>query len=217
MKKKILALSLCTTLLLTACGSQTTEATPATPTESSVATETSVAESIATESTTEANELEALGSIEVEKELFDVSITLPADIMGEITQAELDKTCIEMGYGSITLNEDGSATYVMTKSQHKKLLEETKTSFDTSLAEMIGDENYPNVTDINANDDFTEFTITTKSTELSITESFSVMVFYMYGGMYGRFAGTEVDNVSVTFINADSGEVISTANSSDME
>ena len=49
-----------------------------------------------------------------------------------------------------------------------------------------------------------------------MAESFSVLGFYMYGGMYNIFNGTAVDNVSVKFINADTGEVISTTNSKDM-
>lgn len=217
MKKRILALSVTTTLLLTACGSQTPAATPSTPSENSVAKETSIAESNATESTTETNELEALGSIEVEKELFDVVLTIPKDYVGESTQEDLDKTCEEYGYQSITLNDDGSATYVMTKSQHKNLMDEYRTQINNSLQELVGSANYPNFTAIQANDNFTEFTITTKSTELDLAESFSVMAFYMYGGMYAIFNGEAVDNVSVTFINADSGEIISTSNSSDLE
>ena len=34
--------------------------------------------------------------------------------------------------------------------------------------------------------------------------------------MYGIFAGEEADNVHVDFVNADSGEIISSANSEDM-
>ena len=103
----------------------------------------------------------------------------------------------------------------MTKAQHSKLLEETRTSINSSLAEMVGSDEYPNFTNIEANDDFTEFAITTKSTKLDLAESFSVIGFYMYGGMYAIFNGTEVENISVKFINADTGEVISESNSSD--
>ena len=38
----------------------------------------------------------------------------------------------------------------------------------------------------------------------------------MYGEMYNAFNGTPVENITATFINADSGEVISTQNSTDM-
>ena len=42
------------------------------------------------------------------------------------------------------------------------------------------------------------------------------MSFYMFGGLYHIFNGTTVDNIHVDYVNADSGEVISSADSSDM-
>lgn len=38
----------------------------------------------------------------------------------------------------------------------------------------------------------------------------------MYGGMYNVFNGTTVDNVHVDFVNADTGEIISSSDSKDM-
>lgn len=212
MKKKLLALTLLVSLSITACGEQ---APTTTNSEISVVTETSTTETTTSETSHNFSELDALGSIEVEKNLFDVTLTIPKDYVGDKTQEALNEFSKEMGYKSITLNDDGSATYVMTKTQHSKLLDETRTSINSSLAEMVGSDEYPNFTNIEANDDFTEFTITTKSTKLDLTEAFSVIGFYMYGGMYAIFNGTEVENISVKFINADTGEVISETNSSD--
>ena len=57
--------------------------------------------------------------IEVDENLLTVELTIPADFVGETTQEELNQTAKEEGLKSITLNEDGSATYVMTKKKHK--------------------------------------------------------------------------------------------------
>lgn len=160
--------------------------------------------------------LDDLAKVEVEKGLFDVELTIPATYIGDKTQEELTATAQENGYKSITLNEDGSATYIMTKSQHKKLLKNMKKSFDEGLDELIGSEEYPSLKKIETNDNYTEFTITTTSTELNLTESFSVMAFYMYGGMYSVFSGEAVDNVHVKFVNDVTGEIISEANSNEM-
>lgn len=211
MKNKFVLILLITSLSLAGCGANNQTATDAPQSSGAPETET-VADS------TEENvaDINSLGDVEVEKELFDVNITVPADFVGEATQEELDKVAEEKGFQSITLNEDGSATYVMTKSQHKKLMEETATNINDQLQEMVGSEDYPNFTDIKANSDFTEFTVTTTSTELDLTESFSVMAFYMYGGMYAIFNGETVDNIHVDFINADTGNIISSSDSSDM-
>ncbi len=145
----------------------------------------------------------------------EVNITIPADFINGETQVNIDKQAEEYGY-KFKENKDGSVTCTMTKSQHKKMMSEFADSINQSLDEMIGSESYPNFTDIKANDNFTEFTVTTKSSKLDMVESFSVMSFYIYGGLYNVFNGQEIDNVSVTFVNADSGEVIEEVNSSDM-
>lgn len=204
MKRKFICilLTLCLTLSLTACGGS--DSAP----ETSGTTETSETEIL--------EEIEAISEIETEENLFSVEIKVPADFIDASTQEELDSIAKEKGYKSIELHEDGSATYTMTKSQHKEMMSELAETINSSLSEMINSEDYPNITDITANDDFTKFTVTTTSTELSLVESFSVFAFYTFGGMYNIFNSTPADNIQVEFVNADSGEVINTANSSDM-
>lgn len=170
------------------------------------------------ENTTEENtSIEAVGDVDVEKSLFSVVITIPSDFIGDKTQEDLNNLADEYGYKSIVLNEDGSATYTMTKKQHQDTLSEYRKQINTGLEEMIGSEDYPNFVKIETNDNFTQFTITTKSKELDSNESLSAMVFYMYGGMYAAFSGEEVDNVSVTFLNEETGEIIESLNSKDAE
>lgn len=154
--------------------------------------------------------------IGVDEGLLTVEITIPSDFLEGQTQEDLDVIAKENGYESIKLNSDGSATYKMTKSQHKKMLKDMADGFNQSFDEMIGSEDYPNFTEIKANDNFTDFTIKTKSTELDFNESFSVMNFYLCGGMYNIYSGDEVDNIHVKFINDTTGEVISESNSKDM-
>ena len=208
MKRKIAMSLLICTIALAGCGNSDTAADNSTN-NSSEMVESSTDEDVA--------EIDSVGDVEVEENLFSVEITIPADYVGETTQEELDAKAEENGYKSIKLNSDGSATYIMTKTQHEEMMNEVASNINDALSEMIGSEDYPNITDITTNDDFTEFTITTSSTELDLNESFSVLAFYMYGGMYNIFNGTPIDNVHVDFVNADSGEIISSADSSDME
>ena len=209
--KRVLALltALVMGLSLAAC-----KGAPSAPTSS--AAPSSAASGAASEDAPGASQSSSTGGLEVEENLFDVEITLPADLVGETTQEELEAQSIASGVYSVTLNEDGSATYVMSKAQHAQLLKDMADSIHQSLAEMVGSENYPNVTDISANDDFTVFTVTTTSTELTIQESFSVIGYYLYGGLYGAFAGEEPANIHVDFVNADTGDIIFSADSSDM-
>lgn len=146
----------------------------------------------------------------------NVELTIPATYVGEQTQKDLDEIRESEGYKSITLNEDGTATYVMTKKQHESMMTELATTINDAMGEMVGSEDYPNITEVKANDTYTEFTVTTKSTELDMGESFTYIMFFMYGGMYQIFNGSDSDNVIVNYINADSGETISSTNSGDI-
>ena len=218
MKRKSVTLLLLLTLSASsvACGDNAAEQNTSTPTNSSEESVSVPEESNNTEPEESAAASGSLGDIEVEKGLFSVELTIPADYIGETTQEELDKAAEESGIQSITLNDDGSATYIMTKAQHEEMMKEIAVSIHSALKEMVGSENYPNITDITANSDFTVFTVTTESSEIDMNESFSILTFYMYGGMYAVFNGTEVDSIHIDFVNASSGEVIYSSDSSDM-
>lgn len=202
MKKIIIILLVAVTFVLSACGSSENS--------NNMNTEKSFSEE---SSEKEIADIEAIGDIEVEENLFTVELTIPADYIGETTQDELNVIASENGFKSATLNADGSATYIMTKAQHKEMMEETAADINESLQELVGSEEYPNFTKIEANKDFTTFVITTSSSELNMTEAFSIVVFYMYGGMYNIFNGTPVENIHVEFINAETGEIISESDS----
>lgn len=206
-KKHLIIAATALALSLSACGSSA-ETSQTTAAEQST-------ESTEAESTTERDDLEAIGDVEVDQNLFDVVLTIPADYIGETTQEELEAEAAEGGY-KVVLNDDGSATYTMTKQQHKEMMDGIRDSINQSLNEMIGSEDYPNFTAIEANEDFTSFTVTTSASELSLTDGVSVIGFYMYGGLYNIFNGTPVDNIHVDFVNADSGEIISSSDSSEM-
>lgn len=208
----VVSVLLCASLV--ACGTAA-PASSSVPSSSSVAASAASASSDASASDTTLSDLDSLGDIEVDKNLFDVEITVPADFVGETTQEELDAKAKESDIHSITLNEDGSATYVMSKAQHKKVLEELSASINETLAEMSTSGNFPTITNVSANDDFTNFTVTVSADELGLAESMSVIGLYMYGGLYGIFSGQTPDNIHVDFVNADSGEVISSADSSE--
>ena len=83
------------------------------------------------------------------------------------------------------------------------------------MQELIDDDNYT-ITGITHNDDYTVFDVTLEGTEVGFADSFTSMVFYMYGGMYGIFSGTETDHVVVNFLDPD-GNVIDSYDSANME
>ena len=156
-------------------------------------------------------------SIEVDEGLLNVEITVPPDFLEEgTTQETLDETAKEEGIKSITLNDDGSATYIVSKSKHDEMMAGIRESIDESMAEMIDPETYPTFVEVTSNDDYTHFTVKLSSNEVGLSESISVLGFYMLGGLYNAFNGTPVDDVTVSFVNADTGDIIQEAHSSEM-
>lgn len=147
--------------------------------------------------------------------LFNVALTIPAEYVEGTTQKELNKQAKEGTFKSATLNKDGSVTYVMSKSQHKEMLNTLKDSIADELNKIPNSTDYPNVTKVEANDDYTKFTVTTASTELSFEEQFLSVQLYIYGGMYNAFNNLS-PVISVDYVNADSGATIYSGKSYDI-
>ena len=168
------------------------------------------------ENTEEMDGLDFISDLDVERELFDVKFTVPKDYVEGKTQESLDAAAKEGDFKSATLNPDGSVTYEMSKKQHKKMMDEMAANIDTELNKMCGSEEYPDFVSITASENYTNFKVVSKSNELGLDESFSVLGFYMFGDMYNIFNGSEVDNIHVDFIYEATGEVFNSADSKDM-
>ncbi len=157
---------------------------------------------------------EPAASISIDEVSSTVELTIPKNYMESVTQGELDTAAEEMGIESITLQDDGSAVYRMTIEQHQQMLADIRENIRIGMESMKESNDYKNFVDITANEDYTEFTITTTEERLDVKESFSVMTFYMYGEMYNMFNGTPAANIHVEFIHAETGAVVSAADSS---
>lgn len=196
-------------LLITmcACGAKSNEKVPEDP---------STAPESSREADQSASVLDAFDDVAVQPDAFDVSITIPSTFMAEMTQEECDQLAQENGYQSITLHDDGSATYVMTKAQHEKMMDDISASIDESLENLAGTEGYESIISIERNNDFTEYTVVTNQDTLGIGENLVTFGLFMFGGMYYTFYGAEVENICVKFVNESSGAVIQELNSKDL-
>ena len=205
--KRVLSVLICVGILggMCACSKETT----ITKSSEEVTTTTSVDD---TKQTMDSDALNAIGDIDVDEGLLTVTITMPADLIGEISQEEIDKMVEENGYISATLNDDGSLSCTMTK----EMLEETAESYDKSFQESLDSGNYPNIISITHNDDFTDFTIEYSADEGSLADSFFVLSLYAAGGFYGIIAGNVPENVHVSYVNSETGDIIQEANSNNM-
>ena len=222
------ALLIATALLtatLTACSGSTgttSDSTSKSNQQEAAATDTTTETQTEPQAAAQASTTESDGGINVDKGLLNVEITIPADYAETYgftfkSQEEADSYAKEQGFKSVTLGDDSSVSLVMSKSQHKKMMDGLNKTIDEALQEMVGSEDYPNITAVEHNDNFTDIKVTTKSEELSLNESFSTLSFYLFGGMYNAFNGTPVDNIHIDFVNDASGEVIDSFDSKNLE
>ncbi|MGM9928025.1 MAG: hypothetical protein ACI35P_08735 [Bacillus sp. (in: firmicutes)] len=115
---------------------------------------------VACSSDDEAKKEESNDTVEVDKGLLNVEVTLPAsffegqDIDEVIAQAE------EEGVKEVIKNDDGSLTYKMSKSEHKKMMTEMETEIKAFVEEMETSEDYTSIEKVDYNKSFDEFTVT---------------------------------------------------------
>ena len=133
----------------------------------------------------EAQSTEAVKPQEEEK----VTLVIPTVYENVSTQEEADEIRDRNGYESATLEEDGSLTVVMSRSQYE--------------------EEY--------NDDYSVFTVTVSTEEIGIPERQTANELVMYGTLYQIYTAGGADRIRVDYVNRDSGEVIESADSGSLD
>lgn len=159
--------------------------------------------------------LEGIGEVTVENGILTVSVTVPASLAGEnLDQAQLDENAGKK-YQSAKRNKDGSVTFKMTREQHGNMLADIRESVDQGIRDMLESADF-NFREITYNANMSEFNATMETTELGMGDAFSVLTFYLYGGMYQIFCADKSESVIVNFYAPD-GTLIDTADSAEMQ
>lgn len=145
-----------------------------------------------------------------------ISLTIPSTYVYGATASDLEHTASELGYESILLNSDGSATYTITKEQHQAMLSDLSTGINEKLNALPNNKQYDDIASISANEDFTHFQVTLTSGSADFNESMSVMTLKMYGTMYNCFNGVTTETIVIDFYNKN-GELVATYDSTPIE
>ena len=173
--------------------------------------------------TSEPSPTEESGSqVEVDKGLLNVEITIGADVLETFDEtAEEFKASLEeneeVDFKDVTINEDGSVTFKMSKSDHNKMMDEMLKSIDSSIAEITQNkEDYPNVIDITHDKDLLNWKIKMSSTEQNISESFLCFGLAIQSIFYHGFNGDKQADVVVDYVDED-GNIFDTWSSKSLE
>lgn len=173
---------------------------------------TTVEPAVEEEELAEFRDLEALGEIEVDRDVFLVDVTLPAEFAEGLTQEDLNNELTENGFRAATLNADGSVTYTMTKSLHDQILADLRESIQDSVNEVIADE--PDTyTSVSFSRDVTNFTVAVNAKKFSGESPWLEFAIAFQAGIYSIFAGTSENDqtLTITYIDNVSGETLATS------
>lgn len=152
-------------------------------------------------------------TLKVDKGLLNVEVTIPAtlykgqDIDSIISEAK------NSGIKEVIKNDDGSLTYKMSKSEHKKMMKELKERLVKSVEELKTSEDFASINDVAYNKSFSEFTLTVNKEKFEgsfdALASFGLALAGMY---YQLFNGADVEHYKVTVYIKDesNGEVFDT-------
>ena len=152
-----------------------------------------------------------------EKEKDSVTIVIPTVYEDVETQQEADEIRDRNGYESAVLEEDGSLVIVMSRSQFDEMIREFKENVDKGISEIINAGGNSSIEKIEYNDDYSVFTVTVSDEELGIIERQAADELIMYGTLYHVYTGNDVDQIRVDYVSAESGEIIETADSGDLD
>jgi len=137
--------------------------------------------------------------LKVDKGLINVEVTIPAsllegqDIDTAITAAK------EEGVKEVIKNSDGSLTYKMPKSVHKKMLKELEESVLETVEEIKTSDDFTSIKDVTYNKSFTEFTLTVNKEQFdSGFDAMSSMGLAIVGIYYQLFNGMDPEKFKVT-------------------
>ncbi|MGE7947916.1 hypothetical protein [Lysinibacillus sp. NPDC093688] len=149
--------------------------------------------------------------LKVDKGLLNVEVTIPAsflegqDIDTAITAAK------EEGVKEVIKNSDGSVTYKMPKSVHKKMLKDLEKSVVETVEEIKTSDDFTSIKDVTYNKSFTEFTLTVNKEQFENSfDAMSSMGLAIVGMYYQLFNGMDPEKFKVTVIFKDeaNGDVI---------
>lgn len=152
-------------------------------------------------------------AIEVDKGLLNVEITLPASLLKD---QDVDSLMIEAkndGIKDVTKNDDGSLTYKMSKSQHKKLMKELEVNLLKTIDDTKNNEDFASIKDVKHNKPYTEFTLVVDQEKFNNSfDGFASLGLGMSGMFYQLFNGTHPDDlkVSIKLENEQTGQVFDT-------
>lgn len=203
MMKKLMTLLMIFTLSSQLLGCNNAKETEDSSINTTVSTETEA------EAETETN---TDSSVEVDKGLLDVTVTLPASMVENEDGSTFDPIAYneEKGFKQTIVNEDGSVSITMSKNKHKEVLAQLAQEIETNCNELIDGTDTPYIKEIKATDSYKKFTVSVdKSGYESAFIDMTPFTLAIYAALYQQFEGSTLYS-EIVIQDVETNEVIST-------
>ena len=150
--------------------------------------------------------------VEVDSTLLSKEVTISNDFLA-LTGVDTDEKKQEYieekkdEFKDVRINDDGSITYVMSKSAYDKALKEMKDAIDESIKDIVESGEYKSIKEVTYNKDLTKFTIVANEEEYK--NSFDGLIYFNLGiqsSFYHMFEGKEDEKIHFSFVNEDGVE-----------
>ena len=136
------------------------------------------------------------------------TVTFPAAFFEDTPAEDAQANLQEKGCTDIVANEDGSYTATMPLDKYNDLVDSLHDSTAEQLDEMPGSDDWPTITAVDYDDQFSEVTLTTSSSQIGLKEVFAPMAAGLAACIYQQFAGQPV-SCAVSIVDQSGAELVS--------
>lgn len=165
-------------------------------------------------------------------ELPDATITIPSTLVGNeadlllpVSPETIPDDSAEESDSSLETDETDTSqapmvTYHIDGDTRTELVNEITKELEESVSSVLADKYYyPDITDIQVNENASEFTIFLSSEQPNLYESTLVLSFYTIGNKYQIYLGVPAEEAVTTVIykNAETGEELARTDSTSMQ
>lgn len=162
-------------------------------------------------------------------ELPDATITIPSTLVGNEADLLLpvspetppaDSSEESASYQETDSSQAPMVTYHIDGDTRTELVNEITKELEESVSSVLADKYYyPDITDIQVNEDASEFTIFLSSDQPNLYESTLMLSFYTIGNKYQIYLGVPAEEAVTTVIykNAETGEELARTDSTSMQ
>jgi len=131
-------------------------------------------------------------SIDVDKGLLNVTITLPASFFEDLSDFDPEAYTQEHGFKETVVNQDGSVSITMSKNKHNELMEEMKVETEETINNLIEGEDTPYIKEITSSKGFRTVTVDVDKEAYESSWDMTPLLIGMSTMMYQYFEGSEV-------------------------